>query len=135
EVIRSHTTIKGKLIDGIPHIDIRVRSELNVAEVQCSLDLTKSETISEIEAAANARVNDFIERTVKTVQNKYKVDIFGFGEAIRRADPKAWRTLKDHWNETFQQAVIHVRAENKIRRLGTVNNSFIEEMEKANHMK
>lgn len=135
EIIRSHTTVKGKLIDDIPHIDIHVRSELNVAEVQCSLDLTKSETISEIEAAADAKVNAFIERTIKTVQNKYKVDIFGFGEVIRRADPKAWRKLKDHWDETFQQAEIHVRSENKIRRLGTVNNSFIEEMEKAKHMK
>lgn len=135
EVIRSHTSVKGKMVGDVPHIDIHVRSEINIAEVQCSLDLTKSDTIARIEEATDKTVNDFIERTVKTVQNKYKVDIFGFGEVIRRADPKAWRTLKIHWDETFRQAVIHVRSENKVRRLGTVNNSFIEEMEKAKQMK
>lgn len=135
EVIRSQTKVKGKMVGDIPHIDILVRSETNIAEVQCSLDLTKSDTIAQIEEAANNQVKFFIEKTVKTVQNKYKVDIFGFGEVIRRADPKAWRSLKDHWDETFRQAEIHVRSESKIRRLGTVGNSFIEEMEKAKKMK
>ncbi|QNK57305.1 Ger(x)C family spore germination protein [Paenibacillus sp. PAMC21692] len=131
EIIRSATKVKGKMIEGVPHIYIDVRSELNVAEVQCSLDLTRTQTISELEQLANANVKGFIDRTIKTMQTKYKVDIFGFGETIRRADPKTWRTLKHNWDEMFPKVQTHVSVEVKIRRLGTVNNSFIEEMKKA----
>lgn len=131
ETIRSETKLKGKMLDQVPHIYINVRSEVNIAEVQCSLDLTKASTITKLETAANAEIKGNIERTVKTVQSKYKSDIFGFGEVIRRADPKAWRTLKQDWDQTFQHAVIHVKVENKIRRLGTVNNSFIKELDEA----
>ncbi|MDQ6422436.1 Ger(x)C family spore germination protein [Paenibacillus sp. LHD-117] len=131
EIIRSDTKVKGKMIDQTPHIYIDVRSELNVAEVQCSIDLTRTDTIAKLEQLTNAKVKTFIERTIKTVQTKYKVDIFGFGEVIRREDPMAWRTLKHDWDKTFRKVQVHVTVENKIRRLGTVNNSFIEEMNKA----
>ncbi|MHA6482204.1 Ger(x)C family spore germination protein [Paenibacillus sp. strain BS8-2] len=129
ETIRSNTTVKGELIDDLPHIFIKVRSQINIAEVQCSLDLTNSATISALEDAANTELTDIIERSIKAVQQKYGTDIFGFGEIIRRAYPKAWKTLKKNWDKSFKQAVIHVQAENKIHLLGTVNNSFIEELE------
>ena len=58
------------------------------------------------------------------MQNHLKVDIFGFGDAIHRADPAAWKILKEDWDERFTHLDVNVQADVKIRRIGTVTNSF-----------
>ena len=57
---------------------------------------------------------------------KYDVDIFGFGEAIYRADPKYWNKNKNNWKEQFVDLPVHVKADVKIRRLGTVSDSLLQ---------
>jgi spore germination protein KC len=130
EVIRSKAEIKGKVENGVPRIDVRLRSENNVEEVQCRIDLTKTETIDELEKIVNQRVEEVVKDAIEAAQKKYKADIFGFGEVIRRSDPKAWKTLKQDWDKRFADLDVHVLSDAKIRRLGTVSNSFLENMKK-----
>ncbi|MEC0092786.1 Ger(x)C family spore germination protein [Paenibacillus macquariensis] len=127
-VIRSDSKVKGSIRDERPRIDIEVTTEAHVAEVQCSLDLTKPETIKELEKLAERKLIDLIDTTVARVQQDYKVDIFGFGEAIRRSNPKAWKTLKKNWDHTFANIPVNVKVHYKIQQLGKVSNSFLEEM-------
>lgn len=128
KVIRSRTKTKGSIRDGQPMIDITVYTEVNIGEVQSDLDLNKTETIAELEEMANRKSKEFIEHTIKSVQEKYKIDIFGFGEVIHRSDPKAWKELKKDWDQTFTSLPVHVKVITKIRRLGKVSNSFLQEM-------
>ena len=88
EVIRSKAVMKGKVKNGEPEADVEIRIEANVGEVECrNLDLTKTDTIYEMEARAEEMIKEFAEKTIKKAQKKYKADIFGFGEAIHRAEP------------------------------------------------
>jgi spore germination protein KC len=128
DVIRSKTKMKGDVVNGKPRIKVMVRQEANVEEVHCKIDLMKPETISELEKKANQHVKALIEHAVKTVQKKYKADIFGFGEEIHRSDPKAWKKLKDNWDAKFAQLPVTVEVDTKIRRLGTVGNPLIKEI-------
>ncbi|MGO4184602.1 Ger(x)C family spore germination protein [Paenibacillus sp. MCAF9] len=130
EVIRSKTKVKGSVKDGQPQIDIEVRLEINIGEVQCSIDLLETKNIAEVEMLANSKVEGFINAAVKKVQKKYKVDIFGFGDVIHRSNPKEWRKLKKNWDHTFETMPVNVKVNHKIRHLGTVSNSFLEEMRK-----
>ncbi|MNI24736.1 Spore germination protein B3 precursor [compost metagenome] len=129
EVIHSKTEVKGKVNNGHPKIDIHIRIEQNVQDVECNVDLTKTETIAELDKRANQKIEKFVEQTIESVQNKYKVDIFGFGEVIRRADPKAWENLKKDWDQHFTDDLqVRVIADIKTRRFGTVSNSFLQNM-------
>lgn len=128
KVIRSKTKVKGSVNDERPQIDIEVRAEANVGEVQCHLDLTKNETITEVEEWSNQKLEDLIEATVSRVQRDYKVDIFGFGEVIHRSNPKAWKKMEDNWDQTFVNIPVHVKVNYKIRTLGKVSNSFLEQL-------
>ncbi|UFJ39835.1 Ger(x)C family spore germination protein [Brevibacillus humidisoli] len=128
EVIRSGTELKGKVINGKPEIEITVETEGNVGEVECLLDVSDPQAIYELEKRVEQAIKDRIQRTIKKVQRRYKVDIFGFGQAIHFADPQAWRQLKQDWNEMFVDVAVHVTVDFKIRRLGTVSKSFLEEM-------
>lgn len=124
EVISSKTKVKGKIVNDQPQILIEIKTEENVGEVECEIDLTKRETIAKLEQLANQKVASIVMTTIKKVQNDYKSDIFGFGEAIHRADPAAWKQLKENWDEVFPKVDVSVNVHTEIRRIGTVANSF-----------
>ncbi|KRF41838.1 Ger(x)C family spore germination protein [Paenibacillus sp. Soil787] len=123
EVVRTKTRIKGRVESGKPQIDIDVFLEQNVSEVQCKIDLLDPQSIEELEKATKIEVKSIIESAIQKAK-KFDADIFGFGEAIYRADPKYWNENKDNWKEQFLDLPVHVNTDVKIRRLGTVNDSL-----------
>lgn len=127
ELMNSQTNVKGKVKNGNPQIDITISIENNVGAVQCQIDLMKTKTIAELEKRAEQKVKSIIEQTINQVQEEYQVDIFGFGEAIHRADPKVWKKIEKNWDEEFVNLPVHVKADVKIRRVGTVGQSFLVE--------
>jgi spore germination protein KC len=132
EILSSETKVKGRIRNEQPHIDIEVRIEANIGEVQCHLDLTKTETIAEVEKWTNQRIEEIIETTINKVKEDFKVDIFGFGDVIHRSNPQAWKELKEHWDRTFVSMPVHVKVSTTIRQFGKVSNSFMEEMKESN---
>ncbi|RCW51033.1 Ger(x)C family spore germination protein [Paenibacillus prosopidis] len=124
EVTRSKTQVTGKMNNGKPQINIEIRMEENIGEVECQIDLTKRKTIEDLEKSAEQKVAAIMLGTIHKVQKSFKVDIFGFGEEIHRVDPTAWKTLKQNWDEQFTHLDINVKADVQIRRIGTVSNSF-----------
>ncbi|MEV5028303.1 Ger(x)C family spore germination protein [Paenibacillus sp. LPE1-1-1.1] len=129
EIMKSKTDVKGKVKNGKPQIDIEIKTEENVGEVECEIDLTNRETIDMLEKSAEKKVTAIILDSIHKTQKRLKVDIFGFGEAIRRSNPAAWKTLKQDWEEQFLNLEINVKVDVKIRRIGTVSNSFHREKE------
>ena len=101
EVISSKSKVKGKLADGKPAIDVELRIEANVGEVACRVDLTKTKTIEQLEQASNQVVKGFIETSIKKMQKEYKTDIYGFGQAVHRAEPKLWKRIGKNWGLPF----------------------------------
>lgn len=131
EIIRAKEKIKARMVDGKPKIEVRIEGEGNVGEVECSqLDLTKTDTIKSIEKALNDRAKFVVNSAIKKAQEEFKADIFGFGEAVHREDPKYWRKVEEDWDEVFAGLETEVKADFKIRRTGTVSDSFLNDMKK-----
>lgn len=128
ELIRTQEKIKGKVEKGKPNIEVELQAEGNVADVACHIDLTKTKSIYELEKRVEQDIKRKIEAALNKAQKKLKTDIFGFGEAIRRADPKAWKEMKKDWDQEFVDLSVNVKVDVKIRRVGTVGNSFLEEI-------
>lgn len=130
EVVRAKSKIKGHIEEGKPHVTITLHSIQNIAEVECrNLELTKPETIDQIEKATEAKTKLLIESAIKKAQNSFRADIFGFGEAIRRADPKAWKDMKHDWDERyFTDLPVHINVNVKIRHVGKFDDSFLNNM-------
>lgn len=126
EIIRSKTKVKGKVVKGKPKIDIFTSSEANIGEVTCQIDLTKPEIIKKLDKNTD-KVNIDILQTSINKAKKLGVDIFGFGEVIHRADPKAWKKLKLNWDEKFVQLPVTIHSDFKIRRTGAINQSFLQQ--------
>ncbi|CAG7655932.1 Ger(x)C family spore germination protein [Paenibacillus allorhizosphaerae] len=128
EIIRTKSEIKGKLTDGQPAVDVKLRLENDVTDVECDIDLNDVETIAELERIAEKKVKQFIVHTIRKAQTKWHADIFGFGEAIHRAEPKAWKKIENRWDSVFAELPVNVNVDVKIRRLGTVSDPFMKLM-------
>jgi spore germination protein KC len=124
EVTKSKTNIKTRKKSGKPSITIEANLEANLGEIQCDMDLTKTETIKIIEKKVEKRVQNIMEESIKKAKEELKSDIFGFGEVFHRQQPKKWEKLKDHWDEAFQDLEVNYKINYEIRRLGTISNSF-----------
>ncbi|MGN7396698.1 Ger(x)C family spore germination protein [Peribacillus frigoritolerans] len=128
QVTSSNTEMKGKIKNGKPEIDLNIHVEGNVGEVGCSIDLTKPESIAQLEEIYEEKSKKVFKTAIKQVQENEKVDIFGFGEAIHRANPKAWKKLKKDWDKNFENLPVNIKVQGEIRRVGTVGNSFLDKI-------
>lgn len=128
EVVQSNSDVKGYIRKGNPEVDINIEVEGNVGSVECKINLNELETINELEKAYEKEMIEIICKTFDTLQKQYKTDIFGFGEAIHRSNPKEWNKMKDNWDEEFSTLKLNVQVDLKILRTGTINNSFLEKI-------
>lgn len=127
ETIRSKTKVNGKVENGKPKIEIQVHTEGNVGDVGCAIDLSKPESIDELEKNYEKSIKDKMESVTTKVQEDFKSDIFGFGDVIHRTDPKVWKRLEENWDEEFSKLEITFNVDAKIRRLGSTGESFQKE--------
>lgn len=126
EVIRTKSKVKGKVEDNKPHIDIKISAEGNVGDVECEIDLSKTDNIYKLEQLAAKVMKKIVNESIKKAKD-FQTDIFGFGEVIHRTDYKYWAVMKEDWDNKFKDITVNINVEFKIRRLGTINKSFQKE--------
>lgn len=129
EIIQMDSKMKGKINKGKPEVDVNIKVKGNVGEVACQINFNDQETIVELEKNTEKHMEETINLTIETLQKQYKSDIFGFGEAIHRSNPKEWKKIKEHWDEKFAEMTANVKVDVKLVDTGTEGNSFLEKIE------
>ncbi|KKX53790.1 Ger(x)C family spore germination protein [Brevibacillus borstelensis] len=124
EIIRSKTDIQGKVVQGKPQITVTITEEASIADVKCAIHLSSPAVIYELANKLEDKTMLQIMSAVKAAQ-QYKTDIFGFGEVIRRADPKAWGHLKLDWPDRFSQLPVEVKVKAFIRQPGMITEPYL----------
>ncbi|WAA12709.1 Ger(x)C family spore germination protein [Fervidibacillus halotolerans] len=135
EQIVAKSKITPKIVNGKPEIFVHIWTESNIAEVNCQIDLSKMETIKQLEKLASGEIEKHANLAIEKAQKEFQSDIFGFGDLIYRKNPKTWKKLKDHWDEAFSAMPVHVKVDVHIRRFGTIENSFLEELNSTSEEK
>lgn len=128
EIIRSHARIKADVRGGRPALKVSVSAEGNIGEVRCGLDINNPDNIPKVEKAAERKIIEAMDASVKRAQ-EFKADIFGFGDALHRAAPDFWKKESKHWGERFATLPVDVHAHVTIRRTGTTNKSYLQDLE------
>lgn len=128
EVIRSQTTVNVKVQNRKPVFHIYIREEGHVSEVRCPMDLDKVEEIAKLEKQWALETKKEVMKAVKTAQRE-ESDVFGFGEAFNRANPKAWKKMKKEWGKTFAESKVDVKVDAFIRRSGMRLKPYLSEQE------
>ncbi len=124
EVISTDKKIKGKLEDGKPTFTIDIKAKANVAQSDCNMKISKPKTLKKLEEDLNKEISKTATLALETIQNDLQSDIVGFGELLHRTKNKDWLKIKDQWDEIFPEADIKVNVQSKIKRTGTITDSF-----------
>lgn len=121
----SKTNIKANTLNGRPIINIEIRTEGNVLETHCGIDLSKSEEIDKLEEQMKEEIKKEVLAVVKTTQTE-KIDIFGFGDYVNIADQQLWKEISSKWeNEIYSETEVNVNVEAFIRRTGMRSKPYI----------
>jgi spore germination protein KC len=130
EVIRASSKIKARVVNGKAYIDVYVKAQGNISEVQCNMDLTDPKVIKKAEKLVEKVNRQLTMESVKRARELHS-DIFGFGEAVHRADPQAWKKMKDTWHDKgFLKASIRFHPDIKIWRTGNTGKSYLKEIKR-----
>ncbi|WP_284036887.1 Ger(x)C family spore germination protein [Neobacillus sp. 114] len=124
KLIHTKTELKTKVSGSKPKGNIKITADGKLADVYCkTLDLSKPETISQLERKAEKKMKDNILKALHASQKKYKLDPFGFGEAARRDNPDYWHSVKNDWQQIFGKMPVNVEVTVKIHDVGMIKNS------------
>ncbi|MDL4840580.1 Ger(x)C family spore germination protein [Aquibacillus rhizosphaerae] len=129
EITKTNTELSGYQEDKKPKIVIDVKSEANIAEISCTIDINDEKTIQDIEKKIEKKLVDIVNGSIEKAQ-ELNSDIFGFGEVLGRFEPKRWQTWGKNWQEEFINLEIVVNTDMKIIRTGTTTDSFVNDIKK-----
>lgn len=115
------------------HVKITVKIDMEgmLGEEWGKIDLTKPDVFEKIEKANSQVIKQQVEGVIKKVQEEYKSDIFGFGQAVHRKYPGEWEKIQDRWDEIFSGADVVVETKTNITRSGLVSNPMRKEKEQG----
>jgi spore germination protein KC len=122
ELIRQKTNVMVKMEKGKPRVSIEVQAEGNIGEARVSTDLNNPDVLLKIEKEIEKEIKKEMTMAIKQAQ-KNKSDIFGFGDALHRSNPEAWKKMKSEWNDVyFPEVKTDIVVDAFIRRTGLRNN-------------
>lgn len=128
ELLRTRTKKEGEIRNGQPVVKVTIEQIGIVGEAMCPIDLSKSEEIRKLERQLEEETTNHVKVMVDKAK-ELETDVLGFGEAILRADPKAWQEMEKEWDKIFPTIQVEVNVESTIRRTGQVSKPYLLEME------
>lgn len=121
EVLRSQTKVHVETKGNKPQIRVGIEAEAKIAESDCPYKLDEAASLDRLEKRTATAIKKEADAAVKVAQEQ-RSDIFGFGEAIHRSDPKTWKRIKQNWNDRFAQADVAVEVKFLLRGTGMISN-------------
>jgi spore germination protein KC len=117
EIIKTSTQLKPEITEGKLSVTIEIKEEGNLAEQTSKADLTKPDTLAELENRQAVAIEEEIQIALNKAQT-WGVDIFKFGEEFHRKYPREWPELEKNWEEEFPKIEISLEVTTKLNRVG-----------------
>ncbi|QOS76825.1 Ger(x)C family spore germination protein [Paenibacillus sp. JNUCC31] len=128
KTLRSTTKRKAKVVAGHPVISIKIKNVSSIGAVECGIKIGSMDVIKELERDSEERLVDLMQESIKSVQRKFHVDIFGFGQEVYHADPTFFKKVEKDWDDYLENLDVHYDVNVQIKRVGTLDNSFKDEI-------
>ncbi|MDK8194812.1 Ger(x)C family spore germination protein [Paenibacillus sp. UMB7766-LJ446] len=124
KTLRTTTKRKAKVVAGHPVIDIKIKNVSSIGAVECGIKIGSMKVLKELERDSEERLKDLMQESIKSVQRKFHVDIFGFGQEVYHSDPKFFKKVEKDWDDYLENLDVHYDINVQIKRVGTLDDSF-----------
>ncbi|KAA8756549.1 MULTISPECIES: Ger(x)C family spore germination protein [Paenibacillus] len=128
KALRTTTKRKAKIVNGKPVINIDIKNVSSIGAVECGIRIGSMKVLKELESDSEERLIELMQESVHSVRRKFHVDIFGFGQEVYHADPKFFKKIENDWDKYFEELDIKYKANVQIKRVGTLDDSFKDEL-------
>ena len=109
-----------------PTVNINIKSDASIQENNCNIDLEKEEEIKYIEKQAEKEVTRLTNESIFLAQ-KYKTDIFGFGNLFYKHYPKYFDKVNETWNDKeFLDLKININVKINLKEKGSLKSQIKE---------
>lgn len=120
ELIRSSSKVKAEIKGDVILMRVEVNAQSNLGDQTSKLELSKPETLKSLARREATAIRNEI-NAVLIKAKELKLDVFGFGEAVHRADPKAWKRLEPLWGEIFPNLKVDLIVKVNISKVGLID--------------
>lgn len=125
---------KKDLIYEVNHITTKIKPQVNGEQITFHVAIDSEGRLGEDWTVNDALDEKFIKKTdelvadeikhiaeqgIAKIKDTYKVDVAGFGEALRIKNYKEWKKVKDDWDEAFSRSNVEIEAKVHIREFGS----------------
>ncbi len=124
EVIKAKSKTKAFLLKDKPAVNVKIDLIVNIAAETGDFDVSTEKNSEKISKLIEKEIVKLCKSSIKIAQEVLSTDIFGFGEAIHRDNPKLWKKIKNDWNNEFTKLPVNVKVHTKVNRLGETTKSF-----------
>ena len=90
-------------------IDVKINVKVIIGELNTKENFIDEKGRKKLKSLAEKSLKKDIEEFITMIQTKHGDDIFGFGDYIKRNDPKLWKNIKSDWDSIFPQIDINVK--------------------------
>lgn len=109
-------------------ITISIEGKAAISEVNYKCNLDEEKTIEKIQKKLNEDIEKKVKSMIKTVQQEYNSDIFGFQDLFYKTDVYAYKEFKDDWyNNIFKELEIDVKSNVTIFEKGNLIGGIFDE--------
>lgn len=113
--IRAKSKLEPEIKDGQVYMTIKVEVETYLFDNQARIRPDKPGELSKVEAAQGKEVKRQVEAALRKAQEQYKVDVFGFGEAVHRKYPREWKQMEKNWPDLFPAVKVNIQVKSVIQ--------------------
>lgn len=99
ELVNSKTEISAK--KNKLEVTINIKSQGNINEINCDLDITKDKTIATLEKKINKKIENDIKKTIEKINTEYNSDVYGFEDLFYKNNPKFYKKMKSKYKDEF----------------------------------
>lgn len=120
EINKSKTELKAEIVEEKLVMNIEVTVNTNIGGILGEEDYISVPGRILLKKQAEEQIKGNIEALVIKAQKKYKADIFGFGNQIRRNMPQVWKSIEKDWDKYFTDLEVKIDVEVNIEGSGLI---------------
>lgn len=110
-----------KVKDGKIYLTYRIVTEGSIEEFELGQELLKEENLNYADAQIKQNIMNTCQGLIKTLQEKYKVDVIEAGDYLSKFHPKLYKQIGGNFDDYFSDnIVINVEVDAEVRRGGTM---------------
>ena len=123
EMLGASTKMEVTFEDGQPSFSLKVKLQGGIGEFHGEVPSFTKPNLESLEGAVEEKVEATILQTIKTTQDEFDSDIFGFSQLLSGHYPDYWEQNKENWDEIYKTLPVSVEAEVSIKEFGRIYES------------